>query len=449
MQGKIITRHSRNFPFPSSIIYDPLSRSPLFRGTFRFAILVSRDQSRHIETAVTMAIKDWLSLRVFNFVHGNNLVYNTCWEDPRLDRAALGIGPEDSVLVITSAGCNALDYVLAGAKHVYAVDMNPRQNALLELKIAAIQQLDYETFFEMFGRGRLADVHSIYRDRLRSQLTPWAQNYWDRRIKFFGNMRRSFYFRGSSGSFARLINFYVDHVCHMRQPIERILNAQSLEEQQHIYYEELEERFWSRTLKFAMDRDTTLSLVGVPKAQRRQVENQYQGGIVQFVQDCVEAVFAKLPLRDNYFWRVYLTGSYTPDCCPEYVTQDGFERLQRGLVERVSIHTNSVQGFLEQTDVRISRLVLLDHMDWLSDRFFPLLELEWQAIVDRAAPGARIIWRSGGLRTDYLDRVRVRCQREVCRLDELLTYNHPLATELHALDRVHTYGSFYIADIAN
>jgi S-adenosylmethionine-diacylglycerol 3-amino-3-carboxypropyl transferase len=166
------------------------------------------------------------------------------------------------------------------------------------------------------------------------------------------------------------------------------------------------------------------------------------------VQDCVEAVFAKLPLHDNYFWRVYLTGSYTPDCCPEYVTKSGFERLQGGLVDRLSIHTNSVQGFLEQSEAQISRLVLLDHMDWLSDRFFPLLELEWQAIFDRAAPGARAIWRSGGLRTDYLDRVKIRHQGEVCRLSEQLNFHTNLSDDLHAQDRVHTYGSFYIADIA-
>lgn len=396
-----------------------------------------------------MSLKDWFSFRLFNFIHSHNLVYNTCWEDPRLDRAALRLTPADTVLVITSAGCNALDYALTGVKHVYAVDMNPRQNALLELKIAAIQRLDYEDFFGMFGQGRLAGIKGIYRDKLRRSLSPWAQSYWDRRIRFFDNKRRSFYFRGSSGSFARLINIYVDHVCRMRPQINRILHATSLEEQQRIYYDEIAERFWSRMLKFAMDRDTTLSMVGVPQAQRRQVEIQYSGGIVQFVQDCVEAVFAKLPLRDNYFWRVYLTGTYSQDCCPEYVKPDGFTQLKQGLLDRVSVHTNSVQGFLEQSDASISRFVLLDHMDWLSDRFFPLLELEWQAIIDRAAPGARAIWRSGGLRTDFLDRIHVRRQRDLCRLNDLLVYDQDLANQLHVKDRVHTYGSFYIADIAN
>ena len=98
-----------------------------------------------------MKIGAWCSERVFRFVHGNNLVYNTCWEDPRLDREALQLDSTDNVLVITSAGCNALDYVLNEPHHVYAVDMNPRQNALLELKLAGIRHLDFETFFDIFS----------------------------------------------------------------------------------------------------------------------------------------------------------------------------------------------------------------------------------------------------------------------------------------------------------
>ncbi|MBM4095115.1 MAG: DUF3419 family protein, partial [Planctomycetes bacterium] len=61
-----------------------------------------------------MSVGEWMSSRWFQFVHQNNLVYNCCWEDPRLDRIALDLGPDDTVMVITSAGCNALDYALVG-----------------------------------------------------------------------------------------------------------------------------------------------------------------------------------------------------------------------------------------------------------------------------------------------------------------------------------------------
>ena len=87
-------------------------------------------------------------------------------------------------------------------------------------------------------------------------------------------------------------------------------------------------------------------------------------------------------------------------------------------------------------------------MDWLSDKFFPLLELEWQAILDRAAEGSRILWRSGGLKTEFIERVQVTKDGQLRPLPELLTYHEELADELHEKDRVHTYGRFYIADLA-
>ncbi len=395
-----------------------------------------------------MAIFDWVSRRVFSAVHRNNLVYNTCWEDPRLDRVALEFAPDDNVLVITSAGCNALDYSLTSPRHVYAVDMNPRQNALLDLKKSAIRNLDYDTFFKLFGEGHLPEAASVYKDKLRASLDPWAQNFWDRKIKWFSNNRRTFYFRGTSGTFARMLKIYTDKMINVRPQLDGLMLADTIEEQRAIYDEHLREKFWSGLMKFTMNRDTTMSMLGVPKAQRKQIENQYPGGLVKFVENCMESVFAELPMKDNYFWQVYMNGKYSRECCPEYLRESNFEAMQTA-VDRVSTHTNSVQGFLEKHDGTISKYILLDHMDWLSDHFFPLLESEWQAIVDRAAPNTRLIWRSGGLRTDFINQVQVQHDGEPKNVSEMLKLNEELASELHPRDRVHTYGSFYIAQLVH
>ncbi len=395
-----------------------------------------------------MALKEWISQRVFKTVHGNNLVYNTCWEDPRLDRVALDLDSDDNVLVITSAGCNALDYTIAGPNHVYAVDMNPRQNALLELKQAGIRELSFDDFFRMFGEGFLPGARSIYSQKLRQHLTARSQMFWDKRMRWFENSRRSFYYRGTSGSFARMIRLYTDKIVKVGPQIQKLLNAETLEEQQHVYYNEMYDKFWTGFLKFTMNRDTTMSLLGVPKAQRKQIEDQYPGGLVKYIQDCVEGVCAKLPMKDNYFWRVYMDGKYTRECCPEYLKEENFNALRDGGLERLSTHTDSVQGFLEKFDGKISRFILLDHMDWLSDHFFPYLEAEWQAIVEKATPDARILWRSGGLRTDFIDDVHVTTDGKMSKVNDMLTYNVDMADDLHQKDRVHTYASFYIADLS-
>lgn len=391
-----------------------------------------------------------LSNCLFRSIHGHNLVYNSCWEDPQLDRLALDFGPRDTVLAITSGGCNVLDYALTAPAHVYAVDVNPRQNALLELKLAGIQSLDFETFFSIFGKGRYLEFPTLYQDRLRELLSEEARQYWDRRRHWFTGAEwwHSFYFRGSAGFFARLVNFYIDRVTRTRAEVTALLGSRSVDEQHDIYEGRLRRDFWTGMIRWLMDRDGALALVGVPRPQRAQIERSYVGGIVQYIEDCVEAVFARLPIQNNYFWKLYLTGGYSPECCPEYLKPENFERLKGGLAGRVSVHTTSILDFLTRHEGGISRYVLLDHMDWLSTHQHPVLACQWQAIFDRATPDARAIWRSGGLRVDYVDPIQVHVAGKNRRVGDVLRYHRDRAAELHDRDRVHTYGSFYIADLA-
>ncbi len=385
----------------------------------------------------------------FNLIHGRNLVYNSCWEDPRLDRVALKLTPDDNVLVITSAGCNALDYALAGAGHVYTVDMNRRQNALLELKLAGARGLDHETFFTIFGKGSHPSFEGVYREAMREHLSPSAQKYWDRKGKFFSpkGRRKSFYFRGSSGFFAYLANVYIKRGVKLRKGIDELLAAETLDQQQEIYARyQMRDKLWKPMVNWMLRRDVTLALLGVPRSQREQIDRGYPGGIVRFIVDRVETVFTKIPIQDNYFWRVYLTGQYTPDCCPEYLKLANFDRLKHDVVNRVTCETNSLLGFLEKHDKPISRFVLLDHMDWLYSNAPEVLAGEWQCILDRAAPKSRILWRSAGLSVDFVDPLQVQHQGRKTQVGELLRYERDLAAELHAVDRVHTYGSFYIAE---
>ena len=395
-----------------------------------------------------------LSRAVFKLCHGNQLVYNTCWEDPRLDRVALELGPGDRLLVITSAGCNALDYALEAPDRIDTVDVNPRQNALLDLKLAAIRSLDYDKFFDLFGRGKTEHWAEVYTDGLRAELPEASRKFWDRNGKFFlGEGRRpSFYFRGSAGMFASGINWYINRRAKIRDEIEMLLAAETVEEQRELYESRVKPAFWGPFIKWVMRRDAVLSLLGVPRAQRKQLERYYPGGIAKFVEDSLDTVFSKLPLKDNYFWRVYLTGEYTPDCCPEYLKPENYARLQGepgkpGLATRIHTHTTTILDHLKSVDYNYSHFVLLDHMDWMAEHMQDVLAEQWQEIVDRSDDGARILWRSAAVICEFVDPIRVKVAGGEKRLGQLLEYNRELADELHAKDRVHTYGSFSIATL--
>jgi S-adenosylmethionine-diacylglycerol 3-amino-3-carboxypropyl transferase len=52
------------------------------------------------------------------------------------------------------------------------------------------------------------------------------------------------------------------------------------------------------------------------------------------------------------------------------------------------------------------------------------------------------------LRTEFVDRAEVTIEGRRRQVGELLAYDRPLAQQLHEQCRVHTYGSFHIADLA-
>ncbi len=389
---------------------------------------------------------DRLDQKVFDAVYSRSLVYNTCWEDPAVDRLALDLRAQDRMLVIASAGCNVLDYALVAPACIHAVDANPRQIALLELKLAGIKYLEFEDFFALFGAGRHPRFEFVYRKVLRDRLSPFARSYWDRHGHWFrqSDPRDSFYFHGLSGLVARAFRAYLSLWPGLRAGVETLLDARSLEDQRRIYERYVQPQLWGRAVNWALSRQMTMSLLGVPHPQRKEVERQHPGGVAGFVREAVDYVFRSLPVWTNYFWTLYLRGRYSAACCPEYLRPENFVALKAGLAERIQVHTCTVTEFLQGTRERISRFVLLDHMDWMSSYYPEALAEEWEAICARATPDARIIFRSAHRKPDYLDALRLRDSRAVSARLEL----HPdLSAALQPRDRVHTYAGFHIADL--
>ena len=391
----------------------------------------------------TPNLVDKLDQWLFDAIYSRNLVYNACWEDPAIDRKALALDADDTLLAISSAGCNVLDYALLGPKQIFAVDANPRQIALLELKVAGIRALEFDDFFAIFGSGRHPQFREIYQTTLRPQLSPFAQSWWDKHWDWFAGKHGSFYFHGLSGIVARGVRAYFKLRPGLASAINALLDAKSLTEQRKIYDERVAPQLWNRTVNWIISRQFVMSLLGVPYPQRKLVEAQHEHGISSFIREAVEYVFRQLPITDNYFYHVYITGHYRRDCCPEYLKEAGFAALKAGLVDRISLHTITVTEFLDQNPTPISRFVLLDHMDWMSSYYPEALVAEWNAILTRATPGARILMRSAQSRPAYLESIRVGPGRN--RLRELFTFEDELAGSLQGGDRVHTYAGFVIA----
>ena len=72
------------------------------------------------------------------------LIYTISWEDVKIDTKLLGLNHSSSMLTIASAGDHLLNYLIEGVRNIHAVDINPTQLHLVELKKLVISKYDFE-----------------------------------------------------------------------------------------------------------------------------------------------------------------------------------------------------------------------------------------------------------------------------------------------------------------
>ena len=379
-------------------------------------------------------IKTNVKNRVFSSILSNNLIYNSCWEDPRIDRELLQLDRNSRVVMLTSAGCNALDYLLDNPANIYCIDQNHRQNALLNLKKSLFMSGDFSLLETFFAEGRCKNAGKIYRTLLRKFLDNETARYWDSKITYFSddNFGDSFYFNGTSGKLAWMVHKYLSKK-NMLDIAEKLLNSHTLKEQQY-YYRMIDEQLWSNIVGWVINRDATMYLLGVPATQRSMIVEEYQEGLKTFVREAIQHVFTNLRISDNYFWRVYITGRYSKSCRPNYLKPEHFTSLA-ARVDQLSTHTCLITDFLKRNPAKYSHYILLDHQDWLVEHNASLLAEEWELILNNSHPGTKILFRSAAKTHSFLPKFvfnRVHFLPEITK-------------PLHQRDRVGTYGSTHLA----
>jgi S-adenosylmethionine-diacylglycerol 3-amino-3-carboxypropyl transferase len=375
---------------------------------------------------------------LFKRVHSRTLLYNACFEDPRIDRELLQLDHTSKAVMLTSAGCNTLDYALDNPAEIHAVDINPSQNALLQLKLKLIEQANFADLFAAFGQGSHRGFKDLYYSLLRAWLPLYARHYWDGNCHYFNpaGLKKSFYYNGISGNVAWLVRQYLKANKNLTGQLYRLLDATSLEKQKEIYAQ-IEAEFWAALCQWVAKNPLALTVIGgVPWPQIQLIEQQYRGGLAGYLRDKLRNVMTSIPISDNYFWRVYLTGSYTCTCCPNYLKPEHFDHLKANSAA-IQTYTGSLAEFLEQHPGPYSHFVLLDHQDWLAWHKPAVIAEEWRLILRASRPGSKILMRSAIPEINFLPDF----------VQSSLRFFPELTTPLHPKDRVGIYSSLHLAEV--
>lgn len=194
-------------------------------------------------------------------------LYAFTWEDPRVDLEFLDLNRKDKMFVISSGGCNVLEYAIkVGPQRIHAVDLNPCQNNMLELKLAALTSFDYDTYWKLLGEGYIQDFSTLLDTHLSPNLSPYAYDFWKKNSHF-----KSLFKTGGSGLAIRVFDFIIK-LRRLRPIVDRMCNADTLEEQTKIWDEELRPHILNKWLIHILNNDKFLwSALGVPPAQMQML----------------------------------------------------------------------------------------------------------------------------------------------------------------------------------
>jgi len=354
------------------------------------------------------------------------LRYSTVWEDDRVLVNGLRPGPGDSVLSIASAGDNVFALLLAEPRRVLAVDMNPAQIALVQLKLAALAVLEHREFLGLLGLSRDADSVALY-ERVRPGLPVEAQSFWDANESIL---------RGGIAGSGRLERYFAAFreeelaPAGLLAPIAGLFTCGSLAEQRkhfdlHVRTAALEqafERFFGRL---------TMAARGRSFQQLQFVHEQDIGA--RFWRRFVRIATSRR-LSGNFYLASLLTGAApSPASGPMYLHPAAYPRL-RSLAGRVGVETASLQSFLPaQPDGAFSRANLSDVFEYLDPDAAQSMLAQLARVI---RPRGRLAWWerlvARGVPPAPRDRLRSRGR---------------LARRLHAADRTGLYGSFHIEDV--
>lgn len=388
----------------------------------------------HQNTALS---KTGLLERLFaRLFHG--LVYPQIWEDPVVDMAALQIAPSDHMICIASGGCNVMSYLTAQPASIIAVDLSPAHVALGRLKLAAAQHLpDHARFYEFFGRADLASNTATYDQFIAPHLDPESRAFWEtrplgrRRITMF---QRGFYRFGLLGRFLGAVHL----VARLgRVDFNALLAARTLADQQRFFDTKVAPLFEMRLVKYLAKRRASLFGLGIPPAQYDKLAADGGGDVIPVLRERVRKLICDFPIAGNYFaWQAFHRGyarTETPSV-PPYLEAAHFATL-RDNATRVQVVNRSLTDLLAEAEAGSKHCyVLLDAQDWMNDGQLNAL---WQQISRTAAPGARVIFRTGGQADILPGRVAAEILAD-------WSYDSAASATGFAQDRSAIYGGFHL-----
>lgn len=336
-----------------------------------------------------------------------DLLFGMSWEDPESDRGALRITSGDSILTIASGGCNTLSLLLDNPRRISAVDINPTQSHLLDLKCAAVRRLDAGDLHAFLGITPSTRRREMF-ESLVADLQEDSLAYWRERLQAIDE---GIIHQGRFERFLRRFRSFLT-LLQGKQRIERLFESKSIEEQRDYF-----DRTWNtlrwRTLFRLVFNKRVLAKRGLVNGYFR-----FDDGSTSFAESFfnrARRALREIPISSNYFLAQYLLGRYmTEAALPLYLRRENLPIIRERL-DRIELVTADAKQWLAAQPAQSIDGFSLSNISELMDLADTTETFE--QIARTACSGARICFRNLMVPREVPAHLkeRIRLQQDVSR----------------------------------
>jgi S-adenosylmethionine-diacylglycerol 3-amino-3-carboxypropyl transferase len=321
-------------------------------------------------------------------------------EDGRAERELTTSSGARRIACIGSGGCTALSLLSDQVSELIVADANPAQCALIELKVAALRDLDRDVFLGFIGERPYARRVSTYRS-LRPLLSDFAQKFWGTRTDCIATGVNKI---GVTERYYDFVGRNVRHSVIAQDVLEELFSTDSMEQQRALLEAHFKSECWNIAMRVLLSKQS--NLLFYPAFWYARAEEHEFGDLLlpKLMQGLKHH-----PAAHNYFLSQLLLGRYLnldQDGAPHYLSKDGYAAAQRNL-DKMRLVNLPIQAILGQ-ERGIEAFFLSNIFDWGKEVHAREV---WDAVLNSAAPGAaflyRNMYRESGISIRAPDRIRV------------------------------------------
>ena len=301
--------------------------------------------------------------------------YSQCWEDTEVLLEGLDIKENDVCLGILSAGDNVFSMLTKNPAKIIALDISFPQIALVRLKIEVFKEFSYEKMLEFIGVKK-SDKRAEMYEKIRGNLEEKVREYWDFNKEA---VQSGVIHTGKFEKFFSLFRKRILPFVHSKKQVEEFLSEKSETERIQYYNKKWNNFRWKMMFKLFFS-NYIVGKFGRDKEFFKYVEKD----ISKVMTERSRYASCELSPYENPYLNYILTGNYRSDCLPYVLREENFEKIREN-IHKIEIVQNSMEEYLDGTDLKINKFNLSDIFEYMSlENYEKLMEKIYEKSADEA-----------------------------------------------------------------